>query len=399
MSVGEKGGRLTAATIDVGQGPFCASVVLGETPQITLIADRRSASTSGEPGLTIKSQPMPKQKPPGFRSDDFIRLRELPYLSAWPSDERAVPVMTYRQNDGHLRTYIPWDGNEFIAMRPKELGPGIYVGQIPHSNGDLLLPLWTLILRHFSTKFILAREREVLADLENAMSSIHKYFVILDFSSRGAGFADVPMIRSEIEYAFTNHRSMFDQLNKLIGACLRIACPSAQQIPESFADVVKRSEENLALKLKLPPQIVAFYRSRAVSFQLLRDVRDDIVHRGHANEQWIFSFPDGFAVDVERGFLARLTPLNIFPSETRREGSENLASLLAFFAFVLEDMLNAAAEAARAIETSAQSLPPNIANGNNVYLRSPVASHALNVARYRATPWLVPEKGLAPTSE
>jgi hypothetical protein len=282
---------------------------------------------------------MPKQKPPGFHPDDFVRLRELPYLSAWPSDERAVPVMAYRQNDGELRTYIQWEGVEFIAMRPKDLGPGVYVGQAPHSSRDLLLPLWTLILRHFSTKFILAREREVLADLENAMSSIHKYFVILDFSNRGSGFADGAMIRSEIEYAFTNHRSMFDQLNKLIAACLRIACPSSQQMPESFADVVKRSEEDLAQKLKLPPPVVAFYRSRATTFQLLRDVRDDIVHRGHANEQWIFGFPDGFAVDVERGFLARLKPLNVFSIETRREGSGELASLLAFFAFVLDDML------------------------------------------------------------
>ena len=342
---------------------------------------------------------MPKPKPLGFRSDDFLRLRELPYLSAWPTDERAVPVMSYRQNDGELRTYIQWEGDEFIAMRPKDFVQGVYIGQAPHSGGDLLLPLSTLVLRHFSTKFILAREREVLADLENAMSSIHKYFVILDFSNRGSGFADVPMIRSEIEYAFTNHRSMFDQLNKLIAACLRIACPSPKKMPESFADVVKRIEEDLAAELRLPAPIVAFYRSRAATFQLLREVRDDIVHRGHANEHWIFGFPDGFALDVERGFLARLNPLNVWPNETRRQGSEGLASLLAFFAFVLDDMLTAATQAAQALEAAAQSLPLTIVDGHNVYFRSAVVIHALKVKRYRKEPWIVPEQGLTLAGE
>ena len=250
-----------------------------------------------------------KIKPTGFNASDFIRLRQLPYLFSWPDDLRAVPVMTFHRGESKFETYLTWEDDELMVLQPLDIGSGgKYIGATPANAADVPLPLATLLVRHFSTKHILGRLREVEADLENAMASVHKYFVILHHANTTDEFTDVPMIRSEIELGFTNHRSMYDQLNKIIGSCVKLVAKPKRELPTSFADTLKKSDDDLRAHFGFSEALVEFFRSRESRFNILRDVRDGIVHHGHSNESWIFSFPDGFAADVDRGFLARLEP-------------------------------------------------------------------------------------------
>lgn len=309
-------------------------------------------------------------------------------------DDRKVQVMAHHLGDGKFQTFIRWEDDELIVMKPTTMPEGLYVGATAASPEDLELALWTTVTQFFSTAHILARLREVLADLQNAMSSVHKYFVILEHANASHDFGDAAMIRSEIEFAFTNYRSMFDQLNKVVLGSIQIAVPRANRLPDSFADVVKWSEPELLRKFRLTPMLATFFASRARTFLLLRDVRDDIIHYGHSNEPWIFGFPDGFGVDVERGFLSRLAPLNLWPAAVRRPGSETIASLLALFAFMVDDMLRATVDAAVALTAEPSQLPPSLLSGHTFYLRSPLTRHAFQTVDYLKEQWITPDRVL-----
>jgi len=182
---------------------------------------------------------------------------------------------------------------------------------------------------------------------------------------------------------------MFDQLNKLIIGCLRVARVKTTRLRESFAEIVSRSDEELTATM-LPAPLLAFYAARRPSFLLLREVRDAIVHKGNANEKWIFTFPDGFAVDIERGFMRQLTSLGLWPDRVRRAGFPEFGSLLSFFAFMLSDLYQATAEVASALLADPNQLPENLAPGQTVYRRSNLASHLRRAKQYHVAPWVSP---------
>jgi len=118
-------------------------------------------------------------KKEGFHTEDFIRLRELPYLHAWPNDDRGVVVMPYHRGAGEINTYIGAGGDQLIVMKSRAMPDGTYIGVTHAADDDIALPLSTVVLQHFSAGDVLARSREIVNDLENAMASVHKYFVFL----------------------------------------------------------------------------------------------------------------------------------------------------------------------------------------------------------------------------
>jgi|GEM_PF-1885759 len=330
----------------------------------------------------------PRERPPGFQASDFIRVRKLPYLAFFPDPPRLIPVMPFHSCNGKFETYLSWEGDELMVLRPLDMAGGKYVGENAAADTDILLPLSTIVFQHFSTNHIMDRLREIEADFENSLASIQKYFVILHHANTSSDFTDAAMMRSEIELAFTNHRSMYDQLNKMVAACVKLVFQSSRDLPSSFADTLKKKDADLASQHGLPLPLIEFYRALEPAFLLLRDVRDGIVHQGHSNESWIFNFTDGFAIDVERGFLARLAPLKLWPHEVRRINNENLGSLLALFAYLVRDIIAVMRGAAEALASI--QLPPSIASNHRIYLRSRLSMHARNANEYLQRQWREP---------
>jgi hypothetical protein len=328
----------------------------------------------------------PRTKPPGTTDADFIRPSEIPFLSRQPTHDRRVPLLSHLRSDGRFDAYVIWGNDELMVVQPNDLVIGRYVSSSAATPTDLESPLYTTVLKHFSSSYVLERLKEVLDDFDNALASIHKYFVALQYANTHDDFADTAMVKSELEYAFANHRSMHDQLNKLISAARRLASPQLPPLPESMADVLKKTDADLASKLSLSPELIAFYRQREQPFLTIRSVRDKIIHRGEALDPWIFTFPDGFAVDVNRGFINSLVVLQLWRSVNLKPN--NLGSLLAVFAFIAADIEEALTRAAQVLRTL-KEVPPAITD-EAVFVRSPLNRHAVAVKSYLEQPWTNP---------
>jgi hypothetical protein len=117
-------------------------------------------------------------------------------------------------------------------------------------------------------------------------------------------------------------------------------------------------------------------------------VRTKIVHLGESVGPWVFTFPDGFGIDVKRGFAAQLAQFGLWPDAVLKPNG--IGCLLAIFEFIARDIREALDGAAVALTSDMSRLPMPITTNQTVYFRSPLNVHARNAELYRTKQWIEP---------
>lgn len=323
----------------------------------------------------------------------FIRVVDLPYLSHVPNDGRGIVVSPYYDAEGRqFYAYSLQPDNMILILKPIDYIEGTYLAKNPANERlDSYLPFSEMLIQHFSFPDVMHALRNVEKDLINGLASLHKYFVLLDY----ADDADRLMLSIELEYAFGNHRAFYDCLHRIIALVHRRYKPQASKLPDSFAKIAEKTEQDLTVKYQIPKPLIDFYQARKDTFMRARKVRDNIFHHGHSPEL-IFKLPDGFAVRVDDRLIRPLGDLNLWPEALLKPNG--LGSLLAILECLTRDMFETTEHLGRAFVDCFEEPPQAMVAGHKAYLRSRVAKHLLSLDEYRARHWFDPRSVLDTTS-
>jgi hypothetical protein len=323
----------------------------------------------------------------------IIEPQELPYVSDAPTDGRSIIVAPYY--DADARQFYgchPMPDGKIAVLPLFDLVEGHYLAKCPaNPQSDRDLPFSTVLLQHFSHREVWLAALSVQQDLTNALASVQKYFVILLYANEREDDSYGPMITTELEYAFVNHRAFYDGLNEIVRRILRHRGVEGRDLPESFAAATRKSERDLQEKHCLPPPLVSFYKEREAVFLKLRYVRDNILHHGHSPDG-PFLLPDGIAVSVDQRLAQQLGDFALWPEALLKP--HRLGSALAILAFVASDMSEVMDHLGTSLLSCFPDPPKPIACGYGVFLRSSVSRHLVSLDEYKRIHWFDPRKVL-----
>jgi len=199
---------------------------------------------------------------------------------------------------------------------------------------------------------------------------------------------EIGLMTSEIEYAFANHRSFYDLLNRAVKEVLRHTT-GAKELPDSFRKVAQQEAKQLVEKFGFPDPLVDFYKSKERLFMMLRGIRDNILHHGKTPD-FVYHFSDGFGLSIDRHLLATLKPLGLWPDKLLKEN--RIGSLLVVLNFLARDMFDTMNVLAQRLKLCFEKLPAPVAEGYSTYLRSRLTPHLIRSDEYAARHWIKPEE-------
>lgn len=325
----------------------------------------------------------PKQFP-------FIKAHELPYVSLVPEDGRSIVVSPYYDSETNsFYAYSLQPNGAILVLKAVDYVHGTYIAKAPANQElDCRMPFSETLIQHFSFKDILSAYHDAENDLINGLGSLHKYFVLLNYANENHDISDSFLVGTEIEYAFGNHRSFYDCLNKMICILHKKYIPSAPTLPDSFRKIAAKSEHHLETTYRFPRPIVEYYKTREDIFLKLRSIRDNIFHHGHSPDR-LFKFEDGFAIAIDDHFAQQLGTLNLWSEGVLKPN--RLGSVLPIFAFLVKDMFDAMNHLGATFLNCFQNPPPPIAEGHQVFFRSSISRHLISLDKYQKEQWFNPK--------
>lgn len=321
----------------------------------------------------------------------YIKPSELPYLTHVPIDGRSVVISAYYDLDARqFYAYSAQPENQIVVLPIVDLVDGAYIAKASaDGTRDILLPFSEAIVQYFSFGDAYLALEDAEEDLLNSLASLHKYFVLLDYANSEKQFMYATLVRTEIEYAFGNHRAFYDCLHKIVWVLHKHYRPESPSLPDSFAKMVEhKTEEDLIRKFLFPPPLARFYTGRRDTFLKLRDMRDNIFHHGHTPGS-IYHLPEGFAVGIDDQFSRSLGSFNLWPDHLLR--SHRLGSILALLEFLSRDISYAMQELGEALLSCFPVPPQPLAANHHVYLRTSLSRHLSLLRRYRDEHWFNPK--------
>jgi len=315
-----------------------------------------------------------------------IKPEDLPYLSHVPASPRCIVVTTYYDVEKEeLFTYVRRSDGQLVVMRTLDMRDGTYIARAPiDSELDVPLPFSEIVLQHFSLDSSFDALRDIEQDLVNALSSLHKYFILLWYANHFKDASFDRVLNSEIEYSFANHRSFYDCIHRVIQTVYETYADRPKKLPDSFRRIVDKTESVIRTKYRFPTPLIRFYKSREGVFRTLREIRDNIFHHGQTIRT-VSIFPDGFGLSVDEKLLKKLGDLNLWPEELLK--LNRIGSLLAVLEYITRDMFDAMQLLGDSLLNSFENPPKAIATGHAVYFRSSLAKHLASLKEYRSTHW------------
>lgn len=325
----------------------------------------------------------------------FIHSFDIPYVSRVPTDGRQLVVGPYYEADGdEWEAYTQLEGDRLMVLKPVSLTDGTYVAERPEAPDlDLRLHFSEAVRNYFSLPEVTRYLPELEKDVINSLSSLSKYFLILKYGNENESISSSQMIASEIEYAFANHRSVYDLLNRVVSEVYSYYHQNPSSLPDSFRRVAQQDRQALQDKYFLPSEIIEFYKMNEHPFMTLRKIRDGFLHHGHS-VKLIFHTKDGFAVSLDSDLASKLSDLELWPEEKRKENG--LLSLLPLFSFLAKDIISTLRQCTEMLYRSFQNDPPEplYREECRVYMKSKMAIHMSRVEKYMSDHWLAPDQGL-----
>ena len=333
-----------------------------------------------------------------------IAYGELPYLEVVPSDGRSFVVHPYTDAAGKSWLYLEHD-SQLLVIEPVRHHEGPFIAEVASDLGlDLHMPLSECVARYFSFPATFNACASAEADLRNSLATLHKYFILLKHAQADRSVRSSVVVMTEAEYAFSNHRALYDRLNEVVRQLWRTLRRFRDgsdprplpELPDSFHRVAQKGVDELRTKYNFPEALANFYSGRLDAFMILREIRDAIVHHGKSLDH-VFVCDDGFAVGVDRGITARLATLAIWDPSTLKPNG--LGSLLSVFVHLVEDGFSACAALAAALHTGIRLPVPLLKPTFHTFYRSQLAPHYHSIDSYKRQPWQDPTVVLAGFNE
>ncbi len=320
----------------------------------------------------------------------FLSASELPYVVNYPSDGRIVAVAAFYDVEAKQWYAYPQQGpNKFLQLKPLDFKEGVYISKTACDiQTDIYFHLTDLSAQYFSFPGVLNVIHDLEDDFLNAIASVEKYFILLAYCNTDKSNFPIQIITTELEYAFGNHRSFYDGIQKIISIIYKTCHPKKPQFPDTFRKLATKPKDELRDKYYLSQPLIEFYKTREQTFMSLREIRDNIFHNG-LSPDFTFSFQDGFAIRVGGNLGKSLEQMNLWPNNLQKPNS--LGSMLAIFEFLIRDMSDAMANLGHSIISSFQQPPAPIYAGFKFFLRSSLVKHLNKLDEYRNGHWFSPD--------
>lgn len=209
-------------------------------------------------------------------------------------------------------------------------------------------------------------------DIHNLGASLGKLELFYHSSKTNPKSDFTRFVSTEIEYIFGVCRSLFDLLQEIIATLwhrieLDDKSIKKRHLPESFREMVLRNEQlmkssEIQEKFRVPTELAAFYHRNGPFFKILRQYRDNVMHRS-ADFKFIYVTEKGFAVN------ANVEPFALFGVWNEEHMLPNrLASLRPAIAHVITETFRACEDFSQTIQHTIH-FPPDIVPGFKLFLR------------------------------
>jgi hypothetical protein len=318
-------------------------------------------------------------------------LLKLPYLDVTAIGDRTVNLMPM-WDGSHWLGWIVVDG-DLLEINVSDVQQVDYIASQAATPTDMMIEFIEFMWQRASWPEIcplISRARSDIHNLATSLAKIDYFFESRLLIGHGVGH----FVLTEIEYLFTVARSLFDLLQEVVARIwerVQLLDPAMQaqkrKLPPSFRKVLvksgqPRSVEELETDFALPRSLAEFYVATQAFFLSLRDVRDDVVHRGTMIDS-VFVTDRGFCV------APRQKPYNTFAGwKPEHHHNDNLVSLRPFLAHVVFGTI-AACNFFVAQVAAQINFPPPIAPNHRVFVRN-YHNRALldcNLVAQGGSPW------------
>lgn len=266
-------------------------------------------------------------------------LKKIPYIDNIPSDDRVIHSYPYFDEikNGFIN-HIPNIDGTLTWMWAEPIESLYYAKSKSVDLNDIYLDFNNVLIQNYSYPSINYYLNGIIKDILNCSAFFEKYFVFHDLYINSNDLSIRSLISTEIEYFFGNIRSIYDLLQKIIKNLWKIE--TNKNLPSSFADIVKQSDEDLKTKYGLNDPLINYYKNIKDLFTTCKKIRDNIHHDGHTIDL-IFCDEDGFAIQnsdpmfsqfgyvwpiekVKKNGLVSLLPLASFITKQTIENLNNL---------------------------------------------------------------------------
>jgi hypothetical protein len=295
-------------------------------------------------------------------------LRDIPYLNVDALQGRAVPSLSFYDGDKwHFWLILP---DRLMPMQaiPAE---GDYFGRSAERRDDLYFEFLNFMLQRAYWPDVANIINAIRNDIHNLAASLEKYH-LFNNARRETLFDTKRFATTELEYIFSTCRSVFDLLQEIIvtlwdKVSLEDKSISKKQLRKSFSAMVLNNEkpmtsDDICSKFKIPKQLADFYARSSPFFCLLREFRDNVIHRGKSFDL-LFVTDKGFAVIDTTEPFASFKVWNV-----DNKLPNGLASLRPVLAYAVLETINCCEDFAVTIQKIIK-FPSEIAPGFKVYMR------------------------------
>ncbi|MBA3641482.1 MAG: hypothetical protein M3505_08780 [Verrucomicrobiota bacterium] len=321
-------------------------------------------------------------------------LEKLPYFKSQLEDGRLFFILTYYERaDESWHLYLPTGKGSLQRMLAGEVISGQYLATKPADVAtDIESPLGTLIYQHLSYPRMERELPPILNDIHQCAAVLEKYHVLWRHRAKAVGLETSILVQSELEYLLLLLRSYYDALQALVTAIADQLSVTAsgekalnKPLPPSFAKVALFENRRypwaeIQERYKLPENLAKWYEQEAEVFELLRALRDRIVHRG-GRLPTIFECEGGFAVDPSD---PPWDQLHLWPAD-QLDGK--LGSLRIIFAGLIRHALGASSRLSLAIRSCVVLPPTALKDHVRLFIRSPFGARLVQLDAMMAQPW------------
>jgi|SRR5450631_61658 len=335
-----------------------------------------------------------------------MRINDIPHLSRRPNDGRVVMLQPwFDTTEAKWHDFAQLETGDSIELTIQGMLSGIYYAKGPASQGDLCVPLFTLVAQHLSFPKVAGPTYDLVSDLQLLSASIEKLSLLRETSvdSGARSF----LVETELEYMFMLVRSICDLLQSIVKHIAGLMQTSDGKaavkkiLPDSFADVVltststpnekvPRTLDDLQMKYMLPMALASFYVGHGARFNRLRTIRNGIGHRGKRLPM-IFETERGFGISVVGP--SAWSSLDVWKQHELLPNQ--IGSVRALGAFLAKTILDVLLDLEVALRKtiSPALLPAAISEGNLVFLTNPFIRNLSGVDAILASPWLETAEG------
>lgn len=303
-----------------------------------------------------------------MREIKLAELGKIPYIDVDHIHGRIIPSLSFYDGEEWHFWFPGPDGLVDLRGEPAE---GDYFAREPEKDTDIYFDFLNFMNQRAYWPSVTHPIDGIRNDLHNLGASLGKLDLFYHVS-KDRKLEVTRFVSTELEYIFVVCRSIFDLLQEIIAELwdkteLVNKGISKRQLPKLFRRMIMKSGslmevDAIKTQFRIPRDLAEFYFRQAPFFQILRNYRDNITHRGH-EFKFIFTTEKGFAVHKDRQPFASF---NVWNEEHMLPNG--LSSLRPAIVYVITQTLNACEDFSHTIQHIVR-FPSDIAPGFKLFVR------------------------------